>query len=1076
MSIRETDIQIGFKIDIKALDRLEKRMSSLDKKLSKSGFDELEKDAKRSDSTIKKVDSSLSKIGTTAGRMSTSIKKAFGGTAISKFKSSVSSISAPFSKIKSAASNAGTFITNKFKSLGGTFKSVGGKVDNVKSSFGKLKSAASDSGGKIKQVFATGVTGAIMKAQMALGALKNAFMITARAAKSVFTDAMNLEQTTMSIEALAGSSKKADKIMDMLRKKGQTSIYSEEEFYKAGQSMMSLVKNTDDLTTSMNVLERLSASNPAAGIEQATFSMKEFLTGDYTSIVDAFNMDRASVKKALEGTDTIEQRMKALDGLLKNMGFDDNYIKKMNTTAGAMLDNITSNIKTNFVNMGSQALEALKPALSAVQKWLDSGGFDKFGEKMKAGMEKAINFVKTGFQWIQDNNVLDKLKATWDTLAPVLKAAFDGIKSVVKTIADNLKEWVISDEFQNILGIVKDKFKDLEPTIKKVSDKLVDVFNWIDEHRDGIIALLAGVAAGLATIKAVQIGKWFISLIPIIWKFSTTLYACPLTWIVAAVIAVVAALVLLWLKWDEVTKFLSKCWDTLKTKFGQLKEYLNNKMDNIREKFVSGWQTIKDKAIAFSVQMATKVKEKVDEIKSFFSNLPSTIAGYLKKGKTALVNALKDVANAMLKKLANGVNKISGGINWVLDKVGSKIKIPEWQPAYLAKGTKNHKGGPAVVGEKGRELISTPDGAVSIAGENGAQYIPNLPKGSAVLPNKQTNKLLGTGIGHYANGVGDFFKNILDKALDVFQYATNPSGLISKVFEKVGVPTFDDSSFFMSIMKNGVIKIKDAASNFIKDKLAAFAESFGGGTFTGAGTGSIAGRGFGGLILTSPFGWRRDPFTGKSKFHSGIDLAGPMGTPIYARQGGTVVTAGWNGGYGNLVEIMGNNRLLYRYGHNSALRVRRGQKVNAGQLISLMGSTGRSTGSHLHFEVRRNGVAINPVPYYGKGGIFDKPSMGILGDKGKEMALPLIGKNMLPFAAAVATNISKMATGYGQEPLYNSGSTGAIVQTSSGTQNNQITIQINGAENPTTTANSVIDALESYFGRFNRRNPRVREV
>lgn len=139
-----------------------------------------------------------------------------------------------------------------------------------------------------------------------------------------------------------------------------------------------------------------------------------------------------------------------------------------------------------------------------------------------------------------------------------------------------------------------------------------------------------------------------------------------------------------------------------------------------------------------------------------------------------------------------------------------------------------------------------------------------------------------------------------------------------------------------------------------------------------SGGGSIAGNGYGGLRFTSGFGIRTHPITGQKKFHAGIDLAGPMGTPIRARRGGHVVSSGYAGSLGNLVEIMGSDGLLYRYGHNSSLNVSAGQFVPAGSIISKMGSTGDSTGSHLHFEVRRNGVAINPTNYYHSGGVVDK--------------------------------------------------------------------------------------------------------
>ena len=116
--------------------------------------------------------------------------------------------------------------------------------------------------------------------------------------------------------------------------------------------------------------------------------------------------------------------------------------------------------------------------------------------------------------------------------------------------------------------------------------------------------------------------------------------------------------------------------------------------------------------------------------------------------------------------------------------------------------------------------------------------------------------------------------------------------------------------------------------------------------------------------FTSGFGVRSDPFRGRAAMHGGIDLAGPVGTPVYATADGVIGRSEWNnGGYGNLVEINHGQGIQTRYGHLSRLIAQPGQRVRRGDLIGLMGSTGRSTGSHLHYEVRIDGRAVNPVPF-----------------------------------------------------------------------------------------------------------------
>ncbi|MEA1072827.1 M23 family metallopeptidase [Sphingomonas sp. LY160] len=116
--------------------------------------------------------------------------------------------------------------------------------------------------------------------------------------------------------------------------------------------------------------------------------------------------------------------------------------------------------------------------------------------------------------------------------------------------------------------------------------------------------------------------------------------------------------------------------------------------------------------------------------------------------------------------------------------------------------------------------------------------------------------------------------------------------------------------------------------------------------------------------FTSGYGIRNDPFRGAAAKHAGIDLAAPIGTPIYATADGVVTTSEYNsGGYGNLIKLDHGRGIETRYGHLSSMAVRSGQRVTRGQMIGRMGSTGRSTGSHLHYEVRIDGRAVNPIPF-----------------------------------------------------------------------------------------------------------------
>jgi murein DD-endopeptidase MepM/ murein hydrolase activator NlpD len=131
----------------------------------------------------------------------------------------------------------------------------------------------------------------------------------------------------------------------------------------------------------------------------------------------------------------------------------------------------------------------------------------------------------------------------------------------------------------------------------------------------------------------------------------------------------------------------------------------------------------------------------------------------------------------------------------------------------------------------------------------------------------------------------------------------------------------------------------------------------------------IGGFGSGELIypsdgpITSSFGWRRHPILGYARFHAGIDFGASYGSVIRAAEGGRVIFSGWYSGYGNAVIINHGDGITTLYGHTSKLYVSDGQTVQAGDAIAAVGSTGLSTGPHLHFEVRKNGEPVDPMPY-----------------------------------------------------------------------------------------------------------------
>ncbi|QJQ06975.1 M23 family metallopeptidase [Undibacterium piscinae] len=129
----------------------------------------------------------------------------------------------------------------------------------------------------------------------------------------------------------------------------------------------------------------------------------------------------------------------------------------------------------------------------------------------------------------------------------------------------------------------------------------------------------------------------------------------------------------------------------------------------------------------------------------------------------------------------------------------------------------------------------------------------------------------------------------------------------------------------------------------------------------------------------SGFGWRLDPFSGRSAFHEGIDFSGPTGTPIIAAAGGVIIAAEFHPQFGNMLEIDHGGEIMTRYAHTSKIYVKVGDIVKRGQRIADIGSTGRSTGAHLHFEVHVKGVPQNPHKFLNAGA--NQASMATLSQK-----------------------------------------------------------------------------------------------
>ena len=396
--------------------------------------------------------------------------------------------------------------------------------------------------------------------------------------------------------------------------------------------------------------------------------------------------------------------------------------------------------------------------------------------------------------------------------------------------------------------------------------------------------------------------------------------------------------------WKNLTTNLSTWWENIRRNF---QTWLNNKITavsnfgkNIGSAFSGIWTTVTN-----SMQTAwNNIKSRFD---TFLSNLVSGARGI----GTGLRNAFASAFNTGMKAVTSGVNKIISGINWVLKRLSVSKEISPWTvtpiPMYK-KGTDGHpEDGPAIVndgpGKNFREAFMTPDGRTGVFPDQ-RNMLVNLPKGTSVLPGEKTKDLMDQlNVPKYASGIGDGInqiwewvsggaKNLLDKAIGLFGSEPKSTG----------------STIWGDVAKGAFRTVKDAAVGFIDSQISNLF-SFGGVNF---------GSGF---TLTSRFGPRW------GRLHEGLDYAAAMGTPIPAQTGGRVTQSRYHPTYGNFVEVTSGG-VQYRYAHNSKNLVAKGDTVTAGQILGLVGSTGRSTGPHVHFEIRVGGKAVDPLTFSGAGG------------------------------------------------------------------------------------------------------------
>ncbi|OAH53078.1 hypothetical protein AWH48_12020 [Domibacillus aminovorans] len=492
----------------------------------------------------------------------------------------------------------------------------------------------------------------------------------------------------------------------------------------------------------------------------------------------------------------------------------------------------------------------------------------------------------------------------------VMKFVWPAILAIIKSVWANIKG-VINGALLVITGVVKffaalftGDFRGMWEAVKQIfRGAIMFVWNYIQLTFFGKI--LGAGKAFVLTFKSVIVGMWtgirtsFVSSINFIknifiggWNFLRT----TSTNIVNGMTSHITNRFLGML--SQARTIFSLLRQFGETIFRALWNTIRSVVGNIVAGVRTGFTTMKNQATTMATNMKTAVVNRFTDIVDAAKLLPGKIGAGIKGMAKHALGGIKHLANSLVSGLASGVNGVGDGINWVFEKVGVKdADIPKWNPPQYANGVNFHPGGMAWVGDGGGpELMRTPSGQVGLSPSTAT--LMNLPRGTEVLPHRETAALMSApaykngskGDGVLANmadsiqsGMGavkDIGGKISDLAFDTFEVFSNPSGLMSKVWDKLGAvfPKMDGAFGKVGI---GALKmIKDKALSFVSDKTSSLFGSmgYGGGGDTKSPFAVGRGAGMGGMMKYVEYWYNqvKDRF-GPTRFMGGFADRGVVG-------------------------------------------------------------------------------------------------------------------------------------------------------------------------------------------------------
>ncbi len=747
---------------------------------------------------------------------------------------------------KTGAQGFATAIKNVGKI--GLAKTIRG-VTNIKNGFTTAKNTAKTFATSLKTGVVNGFTRAVAGAKKFVTSIKavnreklNQLMtgvnnLTKKLGAGLVTAAKKAAKAIATIGI--GTAVGAFKLTDMASNLSETLNKVDVSFGKNSGSVKEWSKNSiKDMglaqQTALDMAALFGDMGTGMGIPQkeaANMSMK--LTQLGADLASFKNMDIEEVTTALNGVFTGEtESLKRLGVVMTQANLEAFALSKglkkpideMSESEKVMLRyeyvlSKTKNAQGDFARTGggfANQLRMAKEQLKQIGTTIGGvfiGGFEKalqkvntFGTELNA---KLTEVFSDGFQFgdiakitpmlgplgTAIQKVADKIRSITSNKEKMaqIKGVFEALKGAAGKVAEFVgKAAGKVTDFVTSTGFLK--------TVKTVINGVNKAFGFLNKHLDTILEVVIPLAAGIAgmvgTIKLISAAMKVWSAVQ--WVLNSGLLACPITWVVVGIGALIAIIVVLVRHWDKVKETATKCWDKIKSVWGKVKDWFNAKViQPVKKFFAEMW----DKLPAPVKNVIKKIKDGFQEA---FDKVTKVWGGF----KDFLAGVWKDAVKAVAKP----VNKLIDGANWVLEKVGSDKELAHWEP--YARGTNGHPGGNAIVNDgRGAELVQMPNGRTFIPkGRNVG--IPNAPKGMKVLDAQRTAQLMGRSSPtfNYEGGIGDWA---------IWDFFDNAKGLVSKVIEKF-ISWKDMGGYALDVGKALVTKATGAMAGWVKGLFSEF--------------------------------------------------------------------------------------------------------------------------------------------------------------------------------------------------------------------------------------------------------------